>query len=87
MNQIFPGILTHYQVVVRGIDAFNLSRVLTNMTVDAGTPTLMLANLTSGVVYSVSVCAATRIGCGPFSKQANLRLDPHTRKLDQGYTR
>lgn len=72
---------------MRGFDAFNLSRVLTNITVAAAAPTLMLANLTSGVVYSVSVCAATRVGCGPYSSPANLRLDPHTRKLDQGYTR
>lgn len=74
-------------MVVRGFDSLNMSRVLTNMSVDAAAPTLMLANLTSGVVYSVAVCAATRRGCGPYSKQANLRLDPHTRKLDQGYTR
>lgn len=47
----------------------------------------MLANLTSGVTYSVSVAATTRAGLGVFSTPAVLRLDPHTNKLDEGFTR
>lgn len=81
------GVLISYQIIVRGFDTYNMSKVLTNMTVDASSPTLMLANLTSGVMYSVSIAAATRLGIGPYSLPAILRLDPHTRKLDQGYTR
>lgn len=61
--------------------------MLTNITVDSATPNLMLANLTSGVTYSVSVAATTAIGAGAFSTPAILRLDPNTRKLDQGFTR
>lgn len=84
---ISTGVLISYQIIVRGFDTYNMSKILTNMTVDASSPTLMLANLTSGVMYSVSIAAATRIGIGPYSLPAILRLDPHTRKLDQGYTR
>lgn len=64
-----------------------MSKILTNMTVDGATPSLLLANLSSGVTYSVSVAASTKIGLGPFSLPAILRLDPLTKKLDQGYTR
>lgn len=81
------GKMKNYHVIVRGFDTHNISKVLTNMTVDADSPTLLLANLSSGVMYSVSVAASTKIGVGPFSVPAILRLDPHTRKLDQGYTR
>lgn len=81
------GNLLSYQVIVRGFDAYNVSKILTNMTVDSSTPSLMLANLTSGVTYSVSVAATTKIGAGTFSTPAILRLDPNTRKLDQGFTR
>lgn len=81
------GILTNYQIIIRGFDAHNVSKVLANMSVDAASPSLMLANLTSGVTYSVSVAAATRAGIGIYSKPIALRLDPHTNKLDQEYTR
>lgn len=81
------GNLLSYQVIVRGFDAYNISKMLTNITVDSATPNLMLANLTSGVTYSVSVAATTAIGAGAFSTPAILRLDPNTRKLDQGFTR
>lgn len=86
-NSSINGVLLNYHVIVRGFDPYNMSKILTNMTVDATTPSLMLANLTSGITYSVSVAASTRKGSGPYSQPANLRLDPHTRKLDQGYTR
>lgn len=72
---------------MKGYDAHNMTKILTNMTVDAGTPSLLLANLSSGVMYSVSVAASTKVGMGPYSLPAILRLDPHTKKLDQGYTR
>lgn len=81
------GILSNYQIIIRGFDAHNVSKVLANMSVEASSPSLMLANLTSGVTYSVSVAAATRIGIGVYSKPVALRLDPHTNKLDQEYTR
>lgn len=71
-------------MVVRGVDfAFNKSRVLTNVSIDAATPTLMLANLTEGVTYTVSVAAANSAGLGPYSAPATLRLDPITKRLDQ----
>lgn len=73
--------------MVKGFDNYNMSHVLTNMTVDGGMPTLLLANLSAGVTYSVSVAAATKMGIGPFSAPAVLRLDPRTKKLDHGYTR
>lgn len=81
------GLLKNFHVIVRGFDAHNMSKILTNMTVDGTIPSLMLANLSSGVMYSVSVAASTKMGMGPYSLPAILRLDPHTKKLDQGYTR
>ena len=83
------GVLLSYQVVVRGLDANNgnLSRILTNMTVDSHTPSILLANLTAGIKYSVSVAAATTVGYGPFSAPVLLRLDPHTNTLDHSFTR
>lgn len=61
----------------------NRSKVLTDVTIDAATPTLLLANLTEGVTYTVSVAAANRAGYGPYSTPATLRLDPVTKRLDQ----
>lgn len=81
------GILRNYYVIIRGYDANNISKVLTNMTVDGNSPKLMLTNLTAGVTYSVSVSASTKIGYGPYSSPSILRLDPSTNKLDQGYVR
>lgn len=81
------GILKSYHVIVRGYDMHNNSRVLTNITVDGDSPKLMLANLTLGVTYSVSVAATTKVGAGPYSSPSILRLDPATNKLDQGYVR
>jgi roundabout, axon guidance receptor 2 len=81
------GIMRNYHVIIRGFDMHNISRVLTNMTVDGNSPKLMLTNLTAGVTYSVSVAASTKIGYGPYSAPSILRLDPSTNKLDQGYVR
>lgn len=82
---LFPtGVLQTYHIIVRGYDAsLNRSRILTNVTIDASAPTLLLANLTEGVTYTVSVAAANRAGYGPYSLPATLRLDPVTKRLDQ----
>lgn len=78
------GLLTSYFVIIRGVDMReNSSRILTNVTIDAATPTLLLANLTWGVTYTVSVAAANNAGLGPFSAPAPLRLDPRTKRLEQ----
>lgn len=83
------GVLVSYQIIVRGFEGggSNVSRVLTNMTVESHTPSILLANLTAGVRYSVSVAAGTGLGFGPFSEPAVLRLDPHTHTLDSSFTR
>lgn len=81
------GKLKNYHIIIRGYDVHNMSKVLTNMTVDGDSPKLLLANLSAGVTYSVSIAASTRVGIGPFSVPSILRLDPHTKRLDQGYTR
>ncbi|XP_055704314.1 roundabout homolog 2-like [Phlebotomus papatasi] len=86
-NDTINGILLSYQIIVRGFDSHNLSKILTNITIDAKTPSLLLANLSAGVTYSVSVSAGTGAGFGPFSPPAILRLDPHSRRLDNSFTR
>ncbi|XP_054281738.1 protein sax-3-like [Macrosteles quadrilineatus] len=65
------GVLRSYQVVVR---AGHL--VLSNISVPADTPSLLLTNLTAGVVYVVEAAGATRVGAGPYTAPATLRLDP-----------
>ncbi|XP_021701765.1 roundabout homolog 1 [Aedes aegypti] len=78
------GILQTYHVIVRGVDLrSNYTKVLSNVTIDATSPNLLLANLTEGVTYTVSIAAATTAGMGPFSSPATLRLDPVTKQLDQ----
>ncbi|XP_039438865.1 protein sax-3-like [Culex pipiens pallens] len=86
-NHSLNGKLKNYHIIIRGYDVHNMSKVLTNMTVDGDSPKLLLANLSAGVTYSVSIAASTRVGIGPFSVPSILRLDPHTKRLDQGYTR
>ncbi|XP_054744412.1 roundabout homolog 2 [Anastrepha obliqua] len=86
-NKTRNGILTNYNVLVKGLDSHNTTRIFKNMTIDAGSPTLLLANLSTGVTYYISVAAATKVGVGPFSKPAILRMDPRTQSLDTGYTR
>ncbi|XP_041449806.1 roundabout homolog 2 isoform X1 [Drosophila obscura] len=86
-NRTRNGILTSYNVVVKGLDVHNTTRIFKNMTIDAATPTLLLANLTTGVTYYIAVAAATRVGVGPFSHPAVLRIDARTQSLDTGYTR
>uniref|UniRef100_A0A182YHF3 Uncharacterized protein n=1 Tax=Anopheles stephensi TaxID=30069 RepID=A0A182YHF3_ANOST len=78
------GILRTYNIIVRGVDLrTNYSKVLSNVTIEATSSTLLLANLTEGVTYTVSIAAATSAGLGPFSSPATLRLDPITKQLDQ----
>ncbi|ALC37946.1 robo3 [Drosophila busckii] len=86
-NRTRNGVLTSYSVLVKGLDVHNTTRIFKNMTIDAATPTLLLANLTTGVTYYIAVAAATRVGVGPFSKPAVLRIDARTQSLDTGYTR
>lgn len=50
--------------------------VLSNVSVAANSPSLLLTNLTAGVVYVVEAAAVTRVGPGPYSAPATLRLDP-----------
>ncbi|KAH8293289.1 hypothetical protein KR018_007564, partial [Drosophila ironensis] len=79
----FAGVLLNYHVIVRGIDTtHNFSRILTNVTIDAASPTLVLANLTEGVMYTVAVAAGNNAGIGPYCVPATLRLDPVTKRLD-----
>lgn len=81
------GILKSYNVIVRGVNIYeNISKVLTNITIDSTSSSIMLANLTEGVTYTVSVSAINRIGMGPFSQPAILRLDPFTKKLDTSFS-
>uniref|UniRef100_A0A182Q5Y2 Roundabout n=1 Tax=Anopheles farauti TaxID=69004 RepID=A0A182Q5Y2_9DIPT len=78
------GVLRTYNIIVRGVDIrSNYSKVLSNVTIEATSSTLLLANLTEGVTYTVSIAAATSAGMGPFSNPATLRLDPITKQLDQ----
>ncbi|XP_058122734.1 protein sax-3-like [Anopheles ziemanni] len=86
-NGTINGKLKYYHIIIRGYDAYNMSKVLTNMTVDGEAPKLLLANLSAGVTYSVSIAASTKVGIGPYSIPSILRLDPHTKRLDHGYTR
>lgn len=80
----YAGILISYNIIVSGVDInLNKSRVLTNVTIEASTPSLLLANLTEGVTYKVSVAAVNNAGIGPYSLPATLRLDPITKRLDQ----
>uniref|UniRef100_A0A1B6K3M3 Fibronectin type-III domain-containing protein n=1 Tax=Homalodisca liturata TaxID=320908 RepID=A0A1B6K3M3_9HEMI len=67
------GILRSYQIVVRAGPL-----VLSNVSVAADSPSLLLTNLTAGVVYVVEAAAVTRVGAGPYSAPATLRLDPAT---------
>ncbi|XP_055601197.1 roundabout homolog 1-like [Uranotaenia lowii] len=83
-SKAINGILRTYHILVRGLDLrSNYTKILSNVTINATTPNLMLANLTEGVTYTVSIAAATSAGLGPFSNPATLRLDPITKQLDQ----
>lgn len=54
---------------------------LNNISVSTSSPSLLLTNLTAKVTYTVRIAACTRVGPGPSSSPATLRLDPTTRLL------
>lgn len=66
------GVIISYQVVIQGGASWD---VLSNVTVSASTPTLLLTNLTSGVRYKVMIAAATKIGFGPYTDSIMLPTD------------
>ena len=81
------GILKSFNVVVRGVNIYeNVSKVLTNITIDSSSQSIMLANLTEGVTYTVESAAMTDAGLGPYSQPIIMRLDPLTKKLDTSFT-
>lgn len=81
------GILKSFSVIVRGVNIYeNVSKVLTNITIDATGSSIMLANLTEGVTYTVSVAAMTNAGLGPYGMPIIMRLDPITKKLDTSFS-
>lgn len=56
------------------------------MTIEGKTPSLLLANLTSGVTYYITVAAATKNGLGPFTKPSIIKVDSNMRIIDTDYT-
>lgn len=81
------GILKSFNVIVRGVNIYeNVSKVLTNITIDSAGSSIMLANLTEGVTYTVSVAAMTNVGVGPYGVPIIMRLDPLTKKLDTSFS-
>lgn len=74
-------------MIVRGVNVYeNISRVLTNITTEPSLKSILLANLTEGVTYTVSVAAETNAGMGPYGKPIIMRLDPITKTLDTSFT-
>lgn len=62
--------------------------LLSNVSVDAVDPALVIGNLTSGVTYVVTAAAATNAGLGPPSPASSMRIDPASRLLlDDHYAR
>ncbi len=55
--------------------------LLSNVSVNSATPSLLLTNLTTQASYSVLVAAATKVGIGPYTPPANLRLDLSSKLL------
>lgn len=81
------GVLQSYNVIVRCVNFHqNISKLLTNITIDAESSRITLVNLTEGVSYTINVAAVNRIGVGPYSEPAIIRLDPLTKKLDTTFT-
>ncbi|XP_063220613.1 roundabout homolog 2-like [Bacillus rossius redtenbacheri] len=78
------GVLKSYEVAVSSAAGGNSSaraRPLTNVTVGAATPSLLLTNLTAGATYLVTVAASTRAGRGPASEPQAVRLGPSSKLL------
>jgi hypothetical protein len=81
------GILKSYNVIVRCVNFYqNISKTLTNVTIDADSARITLVNLTEGVTYTISIAAINRVGCGPYSQPAIIRLDPFSKTLDTSFT-
>lgn len=81
------GVLQYYNVIVRCVNFYqNISKLLTNVTIDAESSRITLVNLTEGVTYTLEVAAVNRIGSGPYSEPAIIRLDPLTKKLETTFT-
>lgn len=81
-----PGHIVSYNVLVQGMDYFNATRIFKNMTIEGKTPFLLLANLTSGVTYYITVAASTKYGLGPFTKPSIIKVDSNMRIIDTDYT-
>lgn len=81
------GELKSFNVIVRGVNVYeNISRILTNITTEPSLKSILLANLTEGVTYTVSVAAETNAGMGPYGRPIIMRLDPITKTLDTSFT-
>lgn len=50
--------------------------VVSNGSVAAAVPSVLLSNLTAGTPYVVMVTAATRVGWGPWSAPQRLKVQP-----------
>lgn len=59
------------------VKAYNSSKILAQMSLNASTTSVLLNNLTSGAVYTARVVAYTRAGLGPYSAPVTLVMDPH----------
>lgn len=72
--------------MLEGYDYYNNTRMYRNISVDGSTHSLLLANLTSGVTYYITIAAATKIGLGPFSKASIVRVGSNMGIFDSDYT-
>lgn len=68
------SLLPSFQIQVK---AYNSSKILAQMSLNASTTSVLLNNLTSGAVYTARVVAYTRAGLGPYSAPVTLVMDPH----------
>jgi len=75
--QSLNGELENYKLEVKTNDSVNANVINVGLS-----PTFLLGNLSSGIVYYVRVAASTRAGIGPYSPASTLRLDPASRVMD-----
>ena len=65
------------QVAVRTADGVQEPPlVVSNGSVSATAPSVLLSNLTAGTPYVVAVAASTRVGWGPWSAPQRLKVQP-----------
>ena len=50
--------------------------IITNFTLEPTATSLILSNLTKGVIYSVRIAAFNRAGQGPYTKPVSLKVEP-----------